>query len=147
MKRTPLKPRTKPLPRATKALVRHALLKNRKPIRAKGKSRFPHRRNKAYCDAIRSFPCLLTGLYDLETGAPHKCEGPVEVAHVKSRGAGGSDERGCIALCHAAHASQHQMGIKSFERRWFTTDGVLQNYAETVYPRQVARRVALGWDA
>lgn len=40
-----------------------------------------------------------------------------------------------------------RLGIKSFERRWFTSDGVLTDYAQNVYPKQVARRLELGWVA
>lgn len=148
MKRTPLPPRTKPLPRATKALVRHALLKNRKPIRAKGKSRFPHRRAKWYTDAIKQFPCVLTGFTDAKTGKLHVCLGPIDPAHIgKTRGAG-ADDIGCVVpMDRRAHDELDSGGLKSFEARFFPTEGVLQHYARDVYPAQVAKRIELGWVA
>ena len=67
--------------------------------------RFKHRRNPEYTDWIRSLPCLL-------------CGGTAEVAHVRSRGAGGDDIGNTVPLCHAHHRQQHQVGIKSFQLQW-----------------------------
>lgn len=43
------------------------------------------------------------------------CEGTIQAAHVKSRGAGG-DRRELVALCWKHHGEQHAMGIASFQR-------------------------------
>lgn len=67
--------------------------------------RFKHRRNKDYTDWIRTMPCVI-------------CGGWAEVAHVKSRGAGGNDLGNCVPLCRKHHQQQHDMGIKSFQAQW-----------------------------
>jgi hypothetical protein len=140
VKRTPLPPRTKPLPRSTKRIIRKALIKNR------GRSRFAKLRDPEYVSAFPDFPCLLTGMVT-RVGDLHRCRGPIEPAHVKSRGAGGADRGNIVALCHAAHMEQHTIGLRSFEVKYFGTLGVLKHYAEDVYPHQVAARLALGWSA
>jgi hypothetical protein len=38
----------------------------------------------------------------------------VDVAHVKTRGAGGGDRNNVIPLCRLHHARQHRIGIRSF---------------------------------
>ena len=43
------------------------------------------------------------------------CEGTIQAAHVKSRGAGG-DRRDLVSLCWKHHSEQHQIGIGSFAR-------------------------------
>ncbi len=42
------------------------------------------------------------------------CWGPIECAHVVSRGAGG-DYKSIVPLCTLHHKNQHAMGIRSFE--------------------------------
>jgi hypothetical protein len=98
--------------------------------RKRGGSSFPKRRVPEYCDWVRAQPCLLSrwtdwnplienwpggGGYDATS---HGCIGPVQVCHVKSRGAGGDDRRNVIALCAMAHDEQHRIGIPAFEKRW-----------------------------
>ena len=76
-------------------------------------------RDDAYTAYIRAMPCLLA---DRD---PCTCGGFVdvvskgyrtEVAHVRSRGAGGGDEQ-TVPLCHTHHAEAHRIGHKSFEAR------------------------------
>ena len=43
--------------------------------------------------------------------------GPVQAAHAKSRGAGGS-WRDLVPLCAFHHAQQHRIGTKAFEKKW-----------------------------
>lgn len=71
--------------------------------------RFAAQRDPDYCAAIRQLPCLLRG---------PECWGSTEVAHIKSRGAGGSDRGNVVPLCQAHHARQHRMGIVSFAERY-----------------------------
>lgn len=76
-------------------------------------------RDDAYTAYIRAMPCLLA---DRE---PCTCGGFVdvvskgyrtEVAHVRSRGAGGGDEQ-TVPMCHTHHSEAHRIGHKSFEAR------------------------------
>jgi hypothetical protein len=43
-------------------------------------------------------------------------EGPIEFAHVKSRGAGGGDWFG-VSLCPRHHREQHSVGIDTFQAK------------------------------
>jgi len=45
------------------------------------------------------------------------CLGLIQFCHVKSRGAGGTDEGNGVPLCTMAHDVQHR-GIKSFQERY-----------------------------
>lgn len=56
---------------------------------------------------VRSRPCVLESL--------HECRGPVEVAHVKSRGSGGPDYDNVVPLCMEHHRELHRIGRKSWE--------------------------------
>ena len=102
MKRSPLR-------RKTRIKARNA---------KRGGSRFPKRRDPAYCAWIRTLPCLLCDnlavLDWIDAGKP--CGGPVECAHVRSRGAGGPDVANTVPLCRKHHRQQHDIGIRSFER-------------------------------
>lgn len=81
------------------------------PVRRQRK-RFAHRRDKAYMAWIHTQPCVLSKAED------HECRGPLEAAHVKSRGAGGDDRRNVVPLCQRAHRQQHTWGIRTFELFW-----------------------------
>lgn len=118
MKRSAIK-RGKPLARGTKRL------KARKVPKA-----FRHRRDPAYQAWVRGQPCLLSGRSVAPAGMAasryyvvpgvkywHQCWGPVQVCHVKSRGAGGDDRANIVPLCAGGHAQQHT-GIQSFQRYW-----------------------------
>lgn len=87
-----------------------------KPVRQK--KRFAALRDPAYCDRVRETQgCLLNGR--LANGiAFHYCEGPLELAHVKSRGAGGTDRSNVVILCRKAHGLQHSVGTKTFQVIW-----------------------------
>jgi hypothetical protein len=43
------------------------------------------------------------------------CSGPIECAHVRTRGAGGDDRGNTVPLCRRHHRQQHDEGIKSFQ--------------------------------
>lgn len=59
-------------------------------------------------ELIRAMPCLLLG----QDG----CHGPIEAAHVRSRGAGGT-ARDLVPLCAAHHREQHAHGVKTFQQK------------------------------
>jgi len=97
-------------------------VKRKTPLRAKGKSRFPKRRNADYLAWISTLPCLL-----LHRG--EVCRVTVEQlpdgrwrrsdpAHIKSRGAGGDDIGNTIPLCQRHHREQHDIGITSFAEKY-----------------------------
>ena len=44
-----------------------------------------------------------------------RCEGPVEAAHRKSRGAGGGWRHNVYGLCRKHHQEQHSKGLETFE--------------------------------
>jgi hypothetical protein len=113
VKRTPLE-RSTPLAR-TGRLPRRTRIKARNAKR--GGSRFPKRRDPAYCAWIRTHPCVAAGRGDwIDGGKP--CAGRVECAHVVSRGAGGPDVANTVPLCTRHHREQHTIGIRSFETRY-----------------------------
>ena len=56
---------------------------------------------------VRGHACCVRGCTD----------GPIDFAHVKSRGAGGGSEHG-ISLCRAHHVEQHAIGIETFARKY-----------------------------
>jgi hypothetical protein len=71
----------------------------------------------ATLDALRLRPCLVCGIQ------------PTDIAHVKTRGSGGSDEtHNLMALCRMHHSAQHQMGIVTFARKnWSVFEWLLQH--------------------
>lgn len=95
MRRTPVRPSTKPPKRSTKR------------IKVRGKPRFKGRVDEAFREYIRGLPCALR--FDF-------CSGGTECAHVKPRSIGGTDRGNCVPLCRRHHSAQHLMGIQSFQR-------------------------------
>lgn len=91
-------------------LTRGGPLKRTTALRKRGRkgSRFPHRRDPAYCAWIRTHDCLIG----------RDCAGRVECAHVKTRGAGGMDVANTVPLCTRHHREQHSHGIRTFERKY-----------------------------
>jgi len=73
-----------------------------------------HQRDPDYAEWVRSRPCLLAR----RSSGLDACSGPVQAAHVKSRGAGGGDRGNLIPLCHRHHHDQHQHGIHTFAKRY-----------------------------
>lgn len=100
MKRSPIKRKT--------PLRSNSGLKTKTPIRPKNPKRAAKLRKKqfggAYRDLIVSLGCCVCG------------RSPSEPAHVKSRGAGGT-AKDMVPLCSEHHREQHQIGIRSFERK------------------------------
>ena len=104
--------------------VRRPMKKSRmKSYNAKRKGhKFPKRRDPDYCAWIRVQPCELARRFCLVTapayGNYHDCIGPVQVCHVKTRGAGGDDVGNVVPMCAGAHDEQHRIGIRAFQKRW-----------------------------
>lgn len=73
-------------------------------IKRRNRPRFKNGRDPAYLDYIRSLPCCICGRI-------------AEAAHVRSRGAGGTDYQ-TVPLCHGHHMEQHTIGIKTFQARY-----------------------------
>lgn len=66
---------------------------------------------------IRSMPCLVCNVKG------------VDVAHVKSRGAGGSDEEfNLFPACRRCHQEQHKIGILSFIQKYLTVATYLYDH-------------------
>ena len=81
----------------------------------KSKRRFANLRDEAYQGWIRQQPCsVATNWWTWMPNPSVDCKGRTECAHVKSRGAGGSDRGNCVALCTKHHRFQHTVGIKQF---------------------------------
>lgn len=148
MKRTPLKPRKKPLKRGkppTRSPLVHRVVAK---IKKRGRSRFPKRRDVAYREWIASLPCLLVGrILWLGICPEHRCQGTVEATHVKSRGAAGLDYGNLVPLCGIEHRGQHQIGIRSWATAWFGENGLaeLRRIAAETYPAMYQKSVSLGW--
>ena len=70
---------------------------------------------------VRSQPCAIRGYY-------HICSGPMQSAHLRVGTDGGTGKKPSdnftIPLCAKAHALQHSIGEKSFEKR-FGIDGLM----------------------
>ncbi len=151
-----------PKPRAQKKkprnrLVRVSVLKRSPPPKSRGKSRFPKCRNPEYAAWLRGLPCLLTnrlqravcisrdpGSWDATF--LHQCDGPVVVAHIQSRGAGGQDVGNTAPLCDGMHKRSHQIGIRSWAVEWFPGGlDELKRIAAETYPAQYQKALALGW--
>jgi hypothetical protein len=137
--RTPLR-RSSPLPRGETPRTRTPIKKRN--AKRKG-SRFPHRRDPEYCAWIRLFSCpfdrsrMRFDPPESELGwiLLHKeCDGPIECAHVKSRGAGGDDRGNTIPLCRRHHREQHDKGMASFQRLYGFDLAALAKRLEALSP-------------
>ena len=58
---------------------------------------------------------------------------PSDPCHIRSKGAGGKDEpENLMSLCREHHTSQHQMGLKSFVRKYNLPVDIV-----SIYPRRL----------
>ena len=120
-----------------------------KPKKKVQRKRFAHRRSPEYAAYIRSLPCILNGRWlvveDISApgaimvarASPHHCVSLIQVCHVKSRGAGGSDLGNIVPMCGTAHDQQHAWGIRTFEKEWSIS---LKAAAEFLYAAYLATR-------
>jgi len=84
----------------------------------RGGHMFPKNVDELYRAWIRGRQCLIAGRAPLWVSLHNRCEGRVQVAHVKSRGAGGADHQNVLPLCALHHHEQHAIGKMSFEARY-----------------------------
>lgn len=151
MNRTELKRKTRlrdaPLRPGTKPLARKTRMKSGAPPRATGRpsQRFAKRRDPEYCAWIRTLTCpfnrerMRFDPPESEIGwiLFHKdCGGPVECAHVVSRGAGGDDRGNTIPLCRKHHREQHDKGMESFQRLYGFDLAAIATQLEARWVRQ-----------
>ena len=109
--------RSTPLIRST-PLSRGKPLKRRTPINPANKKRRAARRAVTFGERgalVRGMPCLCKAYGAIWSGSA--CDGAIEAAHVRSRGAGGT-RRDLVPLCERHHREQHQRGIESFSTRY-----------------------------
>jgi hypothetical protein len=90
-----------------------------KRIPRKGRPRFkvsgkPDKELRAW---IHKRPCAVPGCMDALLQGMFWPQYRSDVAHVRSRGAGGLDHRNVVPLCHTHHCEQHAVGRRTFERR------------------------------
>lgn len=81
----------------------------------------------SYEDRVRWMPCVVC----LKFGTRHRAE----VAHVKSRGAGGGIAGNVVPLCRFHHIAQHQQGIQSFQEEY----GIDLAHEAEIVQQQVGR--------
>lgn len=113
--------RRKPLKRSALKPSRKAPKKNRKPIRVKGKRRFPKGENLAWLALVRNLPCIVAWQSPLSRSYEDRCGGwasQMQAAHVQSKGAGGADIGNTVPLCALHHDEQHRIGKQSFEAKY-----------------------------
>ena len=96
--------------------VRRPMKKSRmKSYNAKRKGhKFPKNVDELYRVWVRMLPCAVY----LASGRACESWWRVHAAHIKSRGAGGPDRQNLVPLCAAHHALQHDIGIRSFQKRY-----------------------------
>lgn len=82
------------------------------PIKRRGRSRFPARRDPDYLEWIRTLRCIacLASRQEQTTRT--------EATHVRSQGAGGYDRGDTVPLCSGHHVEEHTVGIKTFAARY-----------------------------
>lgn len=92
----------------------------RTPLRVRGGSRFPRRRNEPYRRYIERQPCSI-GPFGI-SGVRHQCDfvgdrRKIEGAHLKTQGSGGDDVGNMVPLCPTAHDLQEGR-TDEFEREF-----------------------------
>jgi hypothetical protein len=80
---------------------------------------------------LRTFGCITPR---------QSCSGPIDLHHVKSRGAGGKDKANLVPLCHAHHMEGHTRGWVTFQNRYEVD---LQRIAVNIWSAYEERRAVL----
>ena len=99
-----------------------------KPLKRKGKSRFPKRRCKLFTEWIKGFPCSVVARRGAVYGE-HCNLGPVDPAHVcGTRNTGAYDVGEVVPLCRLHHQEQegrttrfnakYGLNLQSLAREW-----------------------------
>lgn len=124
MKRTPLTRRTplkakKACPKCSRSLCSCGKDTLRSRNRLARKSRIrpvnPGRRVKRFREGFESEERVAWYRHQFCV-VPGCEEGPCEVAHVRSRGAGGTADD-AVPMCHSHHSESHQIGILTFQKK------------------------------
>lgn len=69
-----------------------------------------------FVEFVHSYGCVVARNEGYSMNSP-SCSGPVEAAHVKSRGAGGKWKNNIVGLCKGHHFEQHAVGMIEFTKR------------------------------
>lgn len=128
VKRSPMPRRTARLERITK-------------LRAKGGSRFPKQRDRAYTNWIKTLPCTVTSRspWWLIDERVEPCFGPIDPAHVnKTRAQGAPDLGQVVPLCRGHHDEQEGRTAR-FDRRYHLK---LEKIAADLASQYAAQRAA-----
>lgn len=135
LKRTPLRPSQKAIPRYTR------LPRSHKPIRARKadpeRRRFAKHRCKPFTDSLKGLPCCVSG----ESVWRYAI---VDPAHIKTRGSGGDDLYNTLPLVRHLHEEQHRIGWPRFEKK-YGIDRVALAHAYT--ERWLATEDGQAWQA
>lgn len=67
----------------------------------------PRETDEVYLDWLRQQPCCIGRM----------CDGPTEPSHIKTRGAGGGDEK-AVPHCAKHHRLFHSMGRQTFDAQY-----------------------------
>jgi hypothetical protein len=67
-----------------------------------------------FADFVREYGCVV----GREGSSLMTCMGPVQVAHLRSRGAGGGWRENCVGLCAGHHGVQHSLGVVTFAKQY-----------------------------
>lgn len=115
-RKTPLRPKRKPKPGLTLAKVKATWRKvlGLKSDSAKREER--HERDfgpPGFVEFCHRYGCVVAR----QTGTTQGCLGPIEAAHVRSRGAKSGWRDSVVGLCLSHHREQHTVGIKTFAKR------------------------------
>lgn len=82
---------------------------------------------------VRGFSCAI-GVYGRNPG---ECDGLIEAAHVRSRGAGGA-AKDIIPLCTRHHREQHDAGIRTTESKYAISFTMAAALYEALYQMEKA---------
>jgi hypothetical protein len=110
------------------------MLGHPKPVRVRDDDYRAHIRQMA-CLLAHEEPCTCGPYLDVV-----RKRIVTEVAHVRSRGSGGSDPANLWPACHHHHIEQHVVGIKTFEKRHANALGgqTLKHIARQLWDERLA---------
>ena len=67
---------------------------------------------------------------------------PVDVAHIKTRGSGGSDEEwNLMPLCREHHTEQHKIGIVTFTNKYYSVHYWLADRGWSIENKKLTRGI------
>lgn len=86
--------------------------KPRRPIRSRGRRRFPGREDLTFLAELRRWGCAVC------TAAFQRQIGPTEVEHWIPKSRGGYDCGDTFPTCARHREERHRLGVKSFQARY-----------------------------